>query len=271
MIAVVTWEDSEHRAVEVQVGAHRSTGNEWSNRHLTFTETDAEIERWRAVGLVIATLAGEVSAAVAEPTPPPPRVAPSASAAKAAPPVLVAPAQRPTPAWSLGAEVELARGSSTSFGAYGLSVRVTRRLLPRFLFGTASVHYDTETVSAEHLNLSFAELTLGLGASLPVAGSRIALEPRLEPELTFVRANLANQAASNGAQSGTLWALREGLGAVWWWSEWFGVSASGDLYQSNRRTVVHSQQGAESPRTVAEIAPLGWSAALGIRVGFDPH
>ena len=51
MLAVVTWETDDHRAVEIQVGAQRQTGPKWSNRHLAFTETDAEIERWRAVGL----------------------------------------------------------------------------------------------------------------------------------------------------------------------------------------------------------------------------
>ena len=270
MVAVVTWADSEHRDVEVQVGARRTTGPEWSNRHLSFGVTDAEIERWRAVGLVIATLAGEVAASNPEPPKVEPKLEPVKVAAPLAPPP---PAARPAnaarlPAWTLQAAAELARGSSSSFAAYGGSIRLTRLLVPRWLFGTAAARYDVQNVTGQQLNLSWTSFALGAGAALPLASGHVALEAGLAPEVSFVRADLNHAAPGSGAQGGTLWSLREGVGAVWWWTEWLGLAAAADLVESNRATVVHAQAGSDATRELARVQALTWSAGLGLRVGF---
>ncbi len=269
MVAVVTWADSEHRDVEVQVGARRTAGPEWSNRHLSFGVTDAEIERWRAVGLVIATLAGEVAAS----NPEPPKAEPTPEPVKLTPPPAPAPAPvakraARTPAWTLQASAELARGSSSAFAAHGGSLRLTRLLVPRWLFGTAAARYDVQNVTGQQLNLTWTSFALGAGAALPLASGHVALEARLEPEVSFVSADLSNSAAGSGAQRGTLWSLREGVSAVWWWTEWLGLAAAADLSESNRATVVHAQAGSAAPRELAKVQALTWSAGLGLRVGF---
>lgn len=264
MVAVVTWEGTERRAVQVQVGAHRTAGPEWSNRHLTFNESDAEVERWRAVGLVIATLAGEVfEAEPARALPPEPAPKKQPEPARPSPPA-AAPDTR-SPAWTLQAGAELARGSGNSLSAYGASLRITRQLLPRFLFATASARYELEPTTSTGVQLSWAWATLGLGASVPLVGTNLSFEGRVEPALGSARAALAHPAPGTGAQSGTLFALREGAGLVWWWSEWLGVDVSADAFEISRRTVVRDQNGS---RDVARVEPFGWSTAIGLRVGF---
>jgi hypothetical protein len=57
--ATVKWFDSSEHAVRIEVRGARSDASAPEVRVLTFKETDAHIERWRAVGLTIATLVGD--------------------------------------------------------------------------------------------------------------------------------------------------------------------------------------------------------------------
>lgn len=57
-VATVSWRSTEQ--VSVQVGLPGRAETDWLSRDLTFTERDAPNERWRAVGLTIATLVGEL-------------------------------------------------------------------------------------------------------------------------------------------------------------------------------------------------------------------
>ena len=267
MVALVTWGGTDHRAVEVQVGARRVSGPEWSTRRLTFAETDAEIERWRAVGLVIATLAGEVAGPhVDEPAPTPPAPPPE----KRQPPPPARPHPKPSTAlgraWTLQAGAETIRGASPSFGAYGLAIGVTRRLSPRWLVLTGSGGYDRQHISGDTpLDLDWSWLKLGVGAELPLAGPHLTLETRLEPAVTLVHASLASGTSS---QRGTLISLHEGLAITWWFAEWVGVSVNAELFESHRNVVVRAQAEGQPQREVARVSPVGWSAGLGLRLGF---
>lgn len=69
-VALVLWQGDQYLQVTVRVGRH---GSAWVTRNLSFTERDALLDRWTAVGLTVATLVGEE-----EPAPPsePPAPAP---------------------------------------------------------------------------------------------------------------------------------------------------------------------------------------------------
>src|SRR5580704_8130880 len=68
-LAVVTWSDEEKRVVRVEVGLRREARAEWRVQAVTFRAEDAPAERWRSVGLVIATLVDESVQAAAPPRP----------------------------------------------------------------------------------------------------------------------------------------------------------------------------------------------------------
>jgi hypothetical protein len=58
-VAVVQWRDAT--TVRIDVGQRKSQRSGWRTRNLEFRRDDAEVERWRAVGFVVGTLAGEVA------------------------------------------------------------------------------------------------------------------------------------------------------------------------------------------------------------------
>jgi hypothetical protein len=62
-IAIVRWSGSEQRRVRIEVGLREAERPAWSVREVAFSPGDPLRERWRTVGLVIATLAGELDTA----------------------------------------------------------------------------------------------------------------------------------------------------------------------------------------------------------------
>jgi hypothetical protein len=61
-LAIVRWVGSEQRRVRIEVGLRESEHSAWSVREIVFSSGDPLRERWRSVGLVLATLVGEVEA-----------------------------------------------------------------------------------------------------------------------------------------------------------------------------------------------------------------
>jgi hypothetical protein len=264
MIAVVAWQSSAHLVVEVQVGVRDSQGPEWSTRRLTFTETDVELERWRAVGLVIATLARQ-RVAEASPAPPPLKPAP--------PPRVQSPRERPARLaapphlWTLEAAGELARGPRGVFGAYGGSLRLSRRVTPRLFYATASARYGASSFD-EHIAFRWGWLTAGLGIVSPLGASQVSWEMRLEPMVGVVSAKL-DSASGSDAASGMLWGLGEGVALVWWSSSWLGFSIAADAYQLNRATVARASTVDDAAPSTQRLQPFGWSTSLGLKIGLD--
>ena len=70
VVVIVSWEGTGHFAAKIEVGVRQGTRADWRTRRVSFDATDQEIERWRSVGLIIATLVGEAgSERNAEPQP----------------------------------------------------------------------------------------------------------------------------------------------------------------------------------------------------------
>jgi hypothetical protein len=57
-VAIVRWDEDE-RSVRIDLAIRSGKEPRWTSRSLSFSEADERIERWRTVGLTIATLAGE--------------------------------------------------------------------------------------------------------------------------------------------------------------------------------------------------------------------
>ena len=62
-LAIVRWLGDGTRSVRIEVGLRAEERADWSVRELDFSARDPARERWRSVGLVLATLVGEVEAA----------------------------------------------------------------------------------------------------------------------------------------------------------------------------------------------------------------
>jgi hypothetical protein len=60
-LAIVRWTDQDELEALVQVGVRKGTATNWQARTLRFVDTDLRVERWRSVGLTIATLVGETA------------------------------------------------------------------------------------------------------------------------------------------------------------------------------------------------------------------
>lgn len=90
-VAIVRVRDDSGRVVRIEVGERERSHAEWSLRELEFEAEDPPAERWRSVGLALATLLGELDPDDEIPTP-------AADAAPAQPPAPEPPEELPAPA-----------------------------------------------------------------------------------------------------------------------------------------------------------------------------
>lgn len=257
-LAVVTWRSPSHASVDVQVGVQGPHGGVWSTRHLDFAESDAEVERWRAVGLVIATLARQSDEAAKKP----PEPAPAPKPVVAPPPAPPASPARRAPRWTLDLAGNLARGTKL-LDVRGGSLRVSRLLLAPGFHANAGARYDV--LAASSVELRWVWLTAGVGLSVPLSDPRITLDTRLEP--TFALAN-ATFAAADASASGKLWGLREGVGIAWWPSGWVGLALSLEAAQLNRATVARLVAADGATEQTLRVGAVTWGASLGLRFAF---
>ena len=88
----VLWLDDARRSALVRVRVRAAPVVR--ERHMTFSPTDPDVERWRAIGFAIATLIEESNATSA---PPPVSAAPAASAAPSGPPLFPSPSSSAPP------------------------------------------------------------------------------------------------------------------------------------------------------------------------------
>ncbi len=62
VVAIVSWDGADRRVVRIEVGRKSAVAAAWRTREVAFERGDAEVERWRAAGIVIAVLVGELEA-----------------------------------------------------------------------------------------------------------------------------------------------------------------------------------------------------------------
>ena len=266
-VAIVSWEGDDRATAKVEVGVRRGQHADWLTRRVTFARADAEEERWRSVGLIIATLVGSQTGGDRNadlPTPPPP----------AAPPPVVKepvaaekPAASPMPArtWFVEADAEAVRGAGDVFGAWGGALRGGVAFEGTPFFVTGSLRYEIAPDAAPDARLEWGWVSLGAGVATPLSRAPLVFEARCEPTLGGVRAS-ASQGGST--QSGGLFGVREGVGLTWWLGRAVGLTVGAEALETTRSAVVNVSGGAGYPAE-AKAQWLGWSTAIGLRFRSD--
>ncbi len=195
--ASVLWLDEWHAHIEVRLERHAS---ETLTRDLTFSPDDARLERFRSVGLAIATIVDQSQperdlppetrpTATLEPAPNEPAKAlpsalpaPAAPAPAAQPPDAASSARRPgaTPASAqapldaVEAGTKLGTGLASGSARVGLYVRAAHDVNALPIFVGASVAYAV-LASGTDPSVTWSDLTLGGGARLETGQFRCEL------------------------------------------------------------------------------------------------
>jgi hypothetical protein len=263
-VAIVSWEGIGRGAAKIEVGVRRAAHADWLTRHVTFDPSDAEVERWRSVGLIIATLVGNEAAKA---PPPPPEPSPPPAPAKPQPPAPPPATPAVNPVWFFEAGAVLARGAGDVFDAWGGAARVGALFRRTPIFLTGSIRYETAPQAAPQVRLEWGWVSLGAGAFAPLGRTPLILEARVEPTLGGIR---ATSLAGAPAQTGGLFGVREGIALTWWWGRWVGLSLSVDALETTRSTAVNVSSNTGTGTTPAARAQwFGWSTGLGLRFRTD--
>jgi hypothetical protein len=216
--ARVRWLDEDQLRVRVELAEHGQA----QRRELEFRTTDSPIERWRAVGLVVGTIADESTARSMTAAPPAPAVStPTPEPSPRAVPTPLAPPDAWLDATFIGGP---ALGSSWRFGG---SLRTSHRVYgPVFALG--SVRYAERPTDARNLQLRWFWPSIGAGGTW-----RPAMDFDLQARLELL-AELAEATATDGRgrqDSSKRWAAgaRIGADAGWRLLEWGELVVGGDV------------------------------------------
>jgi hypothetical protein len=263
-IAMVTWVDATHVAIEV--GTRGTPSAQWLARDLTFSEQDPELERWRAVGLTVALLAdprGSVGPDRAEtaaresgmeipPNPPNPT-----RDAVAAPET----AARNLAKSRISADLRGTVGTGWARGTprLGGDVRWAVALGERwFATGSGGAAFATH----QSFDARWLDLSLGVGFALstifPSVEGRVRLEALAE--------NLAITASRSGERDRAgVWVPGALLGGdlLWHMASPWRLSARADVFAVDGATPI-----TDGGRRIGTIAGAGLLLGLGAGVGF---
>jgi hypothetical protein len=212
VVAIVSWRDPSNVRLEVALRSEQK----WLIREIHFENEDPPLERWRAVGLVIGTLASVMTfaeeqpptpePAPAEPPPPPPRPEPATA--------LPATARSTEPtrrrAWL---EAGTTLGSALNRGPVALGAEIAGRLrLFRSLYGSAGIGYSRGLGNVSGVRTVFMDAFVGIAYEREF-GERFALvlradgfverfEPSLAPDSAFAAAPTSGERVLGGARAG---------------------------------------------------------------------
>jgi len=272
-VAIVTWE-GEGR-VRVEVGLQAGERTPWRSRELVFQATDLELERWRAIGFVVGTLA---TAARSEPEPapsstprpepePPPAIGDRSQPSRDRPPQ-PEPRRKPKPesdalrrVWA-GAGWSIADGLDSKLernGAYG---RVGFRPARLPVFACASLGYGTTSQVDALLTTSSFDAGLGLGVVLLDSGP-FALDLALEAVGERFSAQASDPFLGTSERARWVGIARTRAELAWYWSDFVGASTFGEVGYRGGNTAV-SIEG----RQIGETATLSYGLGLGLSLRF---
>jgi hypothetical protein len=253
-VVIVSWEGPARTAANIEIGVRRAARADWVTRHVDFSASDPEDERWRSVGLVVATLVDQAESPAAQDATPPQeeRKAQNNTA--------------PVGAWLLDASAEGARGTAGGLGAWGGVLRASRQLGSLPLYATGSLRYEMQpqagdaTIAQVTMRWAWASAGVAIGTDLSAAPLR--LEARLEPTVAWVQAMASGSASP---VSGLLGGLREGVGVTWWWARPIGLVVGAELVETPSANVGVSASGLPPYQPVTKEEWFGWSTTVGLR------
>ncbi len=215
-VAIVRWNDAASAGATIQVGIRGTSHAQWRSRAIDFSPGDAVDERWRAIGLTVATLVGEIDAGgdagpPIEPRPTPreeARVSPTPATSPADPP-----RSAPPTAW---ADLSFLGGPGLAPGRPRFGANVAGSWRPRTLpfFGRLALKYATSAPNHQSVSAQWAGAGLGLGGQWEPA-TDLGLSVSGGPVVELVRAAASD--ATGRTDSGTRWLVGAEISclAVW--------------------------------------------------------
>lgn len=272
-VAVVSWKEKKNKSVLVEVGLDLDGATRWLSRRIEFQPLDGVAERWRVVGLTVATLVGDledaqlkeeregdsppeaatappVAAAAVQPEPVPPPAAPVIKSVPKQPvtPEAIPPAQTRQQemlwAGSLGAATN---PQIPRFGGWLRGLAFPERRW----FPTLALSYSLRPTDERGLSVSWAGISAGGGVRFGVPALR--LQSRLRVELLVERVTASAVNAETGARDGRWHLLAAGRGGVeleWLLGKRVGLLGGLDaiLYQQPVRVRMAGSQAATFSR-----------------------
>jgi hypothetical protein len=256
-LAVITHDANGSRA-RAELGR---TGSAWKKRDLTFAEADSPKERWRALGLTLATLFGG-------PAPPPLSAPDQRQEPPRSPPRDDAPAAAPAdePFHGARGSMRVGAGISTSPALergplrWGALIRGSVGPLLDVFEPTVAVGYGFRPGSSRGLDVRFFNASAGLAFPYAPAGSFV-LRLRLEAAGEWISVSQTEPADSgNRLVAGTLF----GLDAAWPARSRFAAFIGGELWMFTGATAIHAGE-----EKVASVPSRRWATAAGILLELD--
>jgi hypothetical protein len=259
-VAIVSWSDAERRKVRIEVGTESAERSQWVARDISFQPSDQEVERWRSVGLLIASLVGEV---LHEPD--------SSKGETDARPSAPADRDRATPSASVSVASEPPAAERRSsrldagflFGAspvfLGVSLRPARLLGYNWL-AAARLDYANQATLPSGFYLTWAAGGLGFGIASAPNVPHVSVDARIEGNIRYLRAAVTLGGMSDHTSQWSFGA-RLTANAGWMWSSSLGFFVSLSALQMSNGVVIRLRG-----QTVERLPALSGDACAGVRL-----
>jgi hypothetical protein len=199
--AVIAWPEGTDRHVRVTLERFDATPNRHIDRDTRFADQDPIIERWRTIGLVIASLVGESET-------------PRDGAAPSEDRPSLALGARPGPRAWLGISALGGPGLDDGSVRLGASVHGALALSSVFFLQT-SANYAVRPLDERRLDVRWTTLAVGGGTKTHVPSIDLALRARFELILEYLHASSSAGAPASGGGSRTSPGIRFGGDVLW--------------------------------------------------------
>jgi hypothetical protein len=282
IVAIVSWQDAQHARLEVALRREQR----WVARTMAFSDQDPAEERWRAVGLVIGTLASLIAnnkepppeetlpraappADLPKPTPTPaPSPTPSEPAASARPPEhdeglpTHAPAPLP-PAHDGWVSASLVVGTALDHGAPRMGGEIDANIiLGKSVYGVVGLAYSGGLTRIEGVQSTFAEALAGLLYEEKLSRT---LSACVHGEGLVLRFAPSVADSNGGTTDGERWlgGVRLGADVLFWGADPVGFFLGGAGQWTAAATDVRFEG-----KPVGSAPSLGYVVKVGTSIGF---
>jgi hypothetical protein len=260
VVAIVSFRDPANVHLEVAVRPEQR----WVTRDIHFVEGDPPEERWRAVGLVIGTLASVMTqkeAPLPAAAPPPASPTPPAPMPEEPKPVAPPPTEPARRAGWIDAGPLL--GTAIDTGPPRLGGELSGHLhLAARMYGTAGAAYSQTLGRVNDVSASFLEMFAGAALDFDLGGS-FSLVGRGDVYVERFAPSVSDDAAAPSSGERWLGGVRLGADAYYWGAAPLGffIGATGKITSGSTDVRAYGQP-------VGTLPALGGSLRAGIAVGF---
>lgn len=216
-VAIVSL-DSDQRVVTVEVGKRRHEREQWVRRRMTFAPEDEKVERFRAIGLTIATLVGDVERATANSSEPTENR-----------PAEIAEEPRPVPLKVMAAASAFS-GPGLDAGSWriGAGARALLAIFRLPLQPTLGFAYSTRGADEIGLSASWWSMSAGARLGYTLADPDLWAALRAEAVLDRLRASQSVTQKDSGGRWN--YGARIGIDVVWPATGTIGALLQGDAW-----------------------------------------